>query len=116
MYGDKSELVPAGRDLVRLVLEKKFADVETHDAALTVLQSANTFRVDDDTPGPFGATPDEIIRSDNEAVKAAEQLDAELGAVGDHEDDEPAESVLGGLLVSLAAFVARKFLERWLSR
>lgn len=113
MFQDKSTLLPAGQDLVKRVLAKDFTSVETRDAAITVIGAANAMT--DTSPQPFGATPDETIRSDGEAVKAAEQLDGELGAFG-ADGDEPAEGIGSGLLLSLAAFVARKFLERWLSK
>lgn len=91
MYQDKSNLMPAGSDLVRLVLARDFQSPETADAAITVIGAANAYR--SETPGPFGATSrGDELRSENEAIELAESIDSELPR-GFGADGEGAEKI-----------------------
>jgi hypothetical protein len=92
------------------VKARDFVGVETVDAAIEIAGCGNAFR-GDDTPGPFGDAPIEELRSENEAVAAAEGAESEMSGFGATGDENTPEAI-PPIVFSIVFFVIQKWLER----
>lgn len=92
--------------VIQGVKAKDFAGVETVDAAIEILGCGNAFR-GGDVPGPFGDAPVDELRSENEAVAAAEGYETGVHNFGS-DGSEP--EAIPPIVFSIVWFVIQKWL------